>query len=116
MGAPLLVDLVRIVLRKRHYSIRTEQAYVAWIVDYIRFSGLRHPRDLGPVNVSEYLSHLATERGVAASTQNQALSALLFLYKDVLGTPLRMVESVTRAKRSERLPVVFTRDEVRRLL
>jgi integron integrase len=97
-------------------SLRTEQSYVRWIVRYVRHHGTRHPRDLGPEHVEAFLSHLAVERDVAASTQNQALAALLFLYRYVLKTPLPRVEEVVRARKPERLPVVFSRDEVQRVL
>lgn len=109
---PKLLDQVRLVLRARHYSIRTEQAYVAWIRDFILFHGKRHTRELGAPDISAWLSHLATQRRVAASTQNQALSDVLFLYRDVLGVMLDRIENVERAKTPRRLPVVFTRREV----
>jgi integron integrase len=108
---PRLLDQVRLTLRSRHYSIRTEQSYVSWIRDFILFHEKRHPKELDARHVSSWLSHLATDRHVAASTQNQALSAVLFLYRDVLGITLDRVEDVVRAKRPQRLPVVFTRQE-----
>ena len=111
----LLTDLRR-VLRLRHYSVRTEDAYVAWVRRYVRFSGMRHPRELGPTDVTRFLSSLAVERHVAASTQNQALSALLFLYKEVLDVPVGWLSALVRAKRQPRVPVVLTSDEVRRVL
>ncbi|MFL5577427.1 MAG: integron integrase [Gemmatimonadaceae bacterium] len=111
-----LLDAVRRAVRTRHYSPRTEEAYVAWVRRYVRFLGLRHPAELGPAHVARFLSHLALERGVSASTQNQALAALLFLYREVLGAPLPLVEGAARAKRPARLPVVLTRDEVRAVL
>ena len=111
-----LLDQVRDVLRSRHYSIRTEKAYVDWIRRYIFFHGKRHPRDLGAPQLEEFLTALAVERHVAASTQNQALAALLFLYRDVLGMELPWLDDVTRAKRPRRLPVVLSRDEVREVL
>ena len=113
---PRLLDRVREALRIRHYSRRTEQAYVAWIRRYIFFHGKRHPAELGAPEVTRFLSSLAVEGRVAASTQNQALSALLFLYRDVLGVDLPWLDDVVRAKRPARLPVVLTRDEVRALL
>lgn len=123
MGPPpsRLLARVRHALRVRHYSRQTERAYVGWIRRFIRHHGLRHPRDLGARDVSEFLTALATERGVAASTQNQALSALLFLYRDVLApdgleVDLTALEGLVRAKRPARLPVVLTRDEVQALL
>jgi len=116
MDKPKLLDQVRDALRVRHYSLRTEQAYVYWIREFILFHNKQHPDNLGEDAVSRFLSHLATERNVAASTQNQALSGLLFLYEHVLGRPLDLLKNIVRAKRPERLPVVFTRDEVRRIL
>ena len=114
--APKLLDRVREVIRRRHYSYRTEQVYVDWIRRFIYFSGRRHPAGLGAEEVTAFLNHLAGEREVAASTQNQALSAILFLYKDVLEQPLPWLEGIERAKRPARLPTVLTLDEVRRLL
>jgi integron integrase len=98
-----------------HFSIRTEDAYHDWIERFIRFHGIRHPNTMAEPEVNAFLTHLAVERSVAASTQNQALSALLFLYEAVLGTPLNQL-SVVRAARPKRLPVVLTRDEVRSVL
>lgn len=100
----------------RQYSIRTEQAYVDWIKRFIWFNGKRHPRDLGAAEVERFLTHLAVERNVAASTQNQALAAILFLYKAVLGIELPWLNNVQRAKKPQRLPVVLTVENVRRLL
>ena len=113
---PRLLDRVREALRARHYSRRTEEAYIAWIRRYIFFHGKRHPAEMGGPEVTRFLTALAVERRVAASTQNQALSALLFLYRDVLGVELPWLEDVVRAKRPERLPIVLTRDEVRALI
>ena len=113
---PKLLDQVRLHIRTRHYSIRTEEAYIAWIKDFILFHNKRHPDQMGAPEVSSYLSYLATQRHVASATQNQALAALLFLYKEVLGQPLDWIEGVQRAKRSSRLPVVFTKDEVKRVI
>ena len=113
--AKLLVQ-VRDAIRTRHYSIRTEDAYVLWAKQFIVFHGKRHPAEMGEAEVGAFLTHLAVERRVAAATQNQALSALLFLYKVVLGRPLDGVDGVVRAARPGRLPVVFTRDEVRAVL
>ncbi len=115
-GPPRLLDQVRDAIRRRHYSYRTEQSYVQWIKRFIWFSGKRHPRELGAAEVTAFLSHLASERDVAASTQNQALSALLFLYGQVLGVELPWMKGIVRAKRPVRVPVVLTRDEVRALL
>ena len=111
----LLGDLRR-ALRLRHYSRRTEAAYVAWVRRFVRFSGMRHPRELGQVEVTRFLSNLAVDRRVSASTQNQALAALVFLYRDVLDVPIGWLTALVRAKRSARVPVVLTRDEVRRVL
>jgi integron integrase len=111
-----LLDQVRDKLRTLHYSPRTEEAYVGWIKRFIWFHDKRHPREMGPAEVEAFLSSLAIQRGVSASTQNQALCALLFLYKQVLGVELGWVDGVTRAKRPERVPVVLTRQEVARVL
>ncbi len=113
---PRLLDRVRDKIRVKHYSIRTEKAYVDWVRRYVHFHGLRHPEGLGAQEVEAFLTHLAVEGNVAASTQNQAKSALLFLYKEVLGIDLPWLEGVTSAKQSRRLPVVLTRAEVARLL
>ena len=113
---PGLLERVHERCRVRHYSIRTEQAYTAWIWRFIRANGGTHPRRLGKAEVEAFLTRLATDGAVAASTQNQALSALLFLYRDVLGIALPWLEEVVRAKRPRRLPVVLSRDEVVRLL
>jgi len=111
-----LITRVRQAIRVRHYSRRTEEAYVWWVRRYVRFCGLRHPRELGQAEVSRFLSDLAVERHVSASTQNQALSALLFLYGEVLNVPSGWLAALVRAKRPKRIPVVLTRDEVRRVL
>jgi integron integrase len=113
---PRLIDEVRGRLRTKHYSLRTEQAYVGWIRRFILANGKRHPRDMGGPEVERFLSGLAVEGRVAASTQNQALSALLFLYREVLGVELPWMENVVRAKRPQRVPTVLSRDEVQRLL
>ena len=115
-GKPRLLDQLREQIRVRHYSIRTEDVYVKWVRDYVRFHGLRHPAEMGAAEVEQFLSHLAVRRQVSASTQNQALSALLFLYKHVLRIELPWLDDVVRAKRPERLPVVLTREETQRLL
>jgi len=111
-----LLDQVREAIRVRHYSYRTEQQYVAWIRRYILFHGRRHPLDLGGPEVEKFLSHLATERRVAAATQAQALAAVLFLYRCVLKVALPWLGNVVRATRPKRLPVVLSRPEVRRVL
>jgi integron integrase len=113
---PKLLDRVRAVIRTMHYSIRTEEAYVQWIKRFILFHGKRHPLEMGERQVEAFLTHLAVEEDVAASTQNQAMSALLFLYKIVLDRPLQGCIDALRAKRPRRLPVVLTRAEVRAIL
>jgi integron integrase len=113
---PRLLDQVRDRLRAKHYSLRTDEAYLYWIRRFILFHGKKHPRDLGGAEVEAFLSHLATADRVAASTQNQALSALLFLYREVLQSALPWMEGVVRAKRPKRVPVVLTETEVRALL
>ena len=110
---PRLLDRVREAIRARHYSRRTEKAYVAWIRRYILFHGKRHPLEMGGPEVTRFLTSLAVEGHVAGSTQNQALSALLFLYREVLAQELPWLDDIVRAKRTARLPVVLTRDEVR---
>jgi integron integrase len=114
--APRLLEQVRDAIRRRHYSERTEETYVHWIKRFIFFSGKRHPAELGGEEVTAFLNYLARERTVAAATQNQALSALLFLYKEVLGQPLPWLDGLERAKRPARVPSVLTREEVRSLL
>ncbi len=109
---PRLLDRVRESIRARHYSRRTEVAYVHWIRRYIFFHGKRHPAEMGAAELTQFLSTLAVKGKVAASTQNQALSALLFLYRDVLHQELPWLDGVVRAKRPTRLPVVLTREEV----
>ncbi|MGH9867164.1 MAG: integron integrase [Candidatus Polarisedimenticolia bacterium] len=111
-----LLDQVRIALRTRRYSPRTERAYVEWIRRYILYHQKRHPRDMAEHEVNAFLSMLATREHVSASTQNQALSAILFLYRDVLGQDLPWLEEVVRAKKPRRIPVVLSRDEVRALI
>lgn len=113
---PKLLDQVRRVLRLKHYSLRTEESYVDWIRRYILFHEKRHPKDLGAEEIREFLTHLSADRNVSSSTQNQALSALLFLYKEVLGVTLAWVDDYERSKRPQRLPVVLSREEVRTVL
>ena len=113
---PKLLDQVRARIRVKHYSIRTEDQYVFWVRRFIVFHGKRHPRDMGALEVEAFLSDLAVNGGVAAATQNQALSALLFLYREVLEITLPWLDNVTRAKPSQRLPVVLTPAEVRAVL
>ncbi|MDP2026251.1 integron integrase [Sulfuriferula sp.] len=115
-SAPKLLDQVRGKIRLKHYSIRTEQAYVDWIKRFVLHFDKRHPRDLGAPEVEQFLTHLAVNRNVAASTQNQAKSALLFLYKEVLNMDLPWLDNVEQAKAPKRLPVVLTRDEVQAML
>ena len=113
---PRLLTRVRNAIRIRHYSRATEKAYVGWIKRFIFFHGVRHPDEMGEREVMTYLSDLATRQRVSASTQNQAFSALLFLYREVLGRRLEGLEDGVRAKRPVRLPVVLSRDEVRLVL
>ena len=115
-GKPRLLDQVRERIRFLHYSIRTEEAYIGWIRRFILFHGKRHPREMGAPEVEAFLSDLATRGRVTASTQNQALSAILFLYRQVLGIELPWMEGIKRAKRPSRLPVVLTPAEVRSVL
>ena len=115
-AAPRLLDVVRERIRYRHFSYRTEQAYVGWVRRYIGFHGRRHPREMRAPEIESFLNDLANEHNVAASTHNQALSALLFLYGDVLGIELPWLGEIERPKRPSRLPVVLSRDEVRALL
>ena len=113
--APKLLDQLRGKTRLLHYSKRTEEAYVDWATKFILFHGKRHPREMGTAEIAAYLTHLAVERKLAASTQNQAFSAILFLYQQVLEIGLERIEFL-RAQRPERLPVVLAVEEVRALL
>ena len=113
---PKLLDRVRDAVRTRHYSRRTEDAYVGWIRRYIVFHRKTHPAQMGASDISQFLTWLAVDRRVSASTQNQALSALLFLYKQVLALEIGSVPPVVRARTPERLPVVLSRDEVGAIL
>ena len=110
-----LLDQVRDVMRLKHYSLRTERTYCDWIARFIRFHQMRHPGEMREAEMSEFLTHLARSENVSASTQNQALSALLFLYKEVLKQEIGWLQNVERAKKSARLPIVLTRDEVHKL-
>ena len=112
LNKPKLLDQVRDVIRRKHFSIRTEQAYVDWIRRFILFHNKRHPTEMAEQELTEFLTHLARDAHVSASTQNQALSALLFLYTQVLKQEIGWLGNVQRAKRPTRLPVVLTRDEV----
>jgi len=107
-----LLERVRDAIRVKHYSIRTEKAYAGWIKRYILFHGVRHPLEMGATEIEEFLTHLAVKRHVAASTQNQALSALLFLYQEVLRKDLERPLDAVRAKKPKRLPTVMTEEEV----
>jgi integron integrase len=113
---PRFLDLVRAEIRKRHYSYRTEKQYVGWIVRFIQFHDGQHPKSLGGPEVESFLSELATTKNVASATQAQALAAILFLYKRVLDIHLPWLGNVTRARRPKRLPVVLSREEVRKVL
>jgi len=112
---PKLLDQVRNAIRLKNYSYRTEKAYIHWIKRFIFFHDKRHPSEMGPVEVEAFLTHLAVDGNVAASTQNQALSALLFLYNHVLQQPLGYVD-ITWAKKPERLPIVLTQGEVQAII
>ena len=113
---PRLLDVVRNKIRLKHYSLRTEQAYLDWIKRYLRFHAMRHPRDMGAQHVESFLSDLAVNRHVAASTQNQAKSALLFLFREVLAIDLEWLDHVAQARAPTHVPVVLTRDEVKRVV
>lgn len=113
---PKLLDRVRWHLRVKHYSLRTEHAYVDWIRRFILFHRKQHPNDMGEKEIAAFLTSLAIEKHVAASTQNQALSALLFLYQQVLERKLGFLDNIQRVKRPPKIPVVFTRSEVRAVL
>jgi integron integrase len=115
-AAPRLLDRVRQAIRTRHYSYRTEEAYVGWIRRFILFHHKRHPAEMGRHEIERFLTSLAVDRRVAASTQNQALAALLFLYKHVLSSDPGWLSDIVRAKRPQRLPVVLTRREVEALV
>jgi integron integrase len=110
------LDRLRSAIRLRHYSRRTEEAYAGWVRRYVVFHGKRHPSEMGDAEISKFLSYLAEDRQVSASTQNQALNALVFLYKEVLRQPIGSLSGVVRAKRPATLPIVLTKPEVRALL
>lgn len=116
VARPRLMHVVRDAIRRRHYSCRTEETYLHWIRRFILFSGKRHPRELGATEVTAFLNHLVAERHVAAATQNQALAALLFLYKEVLAQPLPWLDGLEHAKQPVRRPTVLTEEEAWRLL
>ena len=109
---PRLLDQMRDVIRRKHHSLRTEEAYIDWTRRFVYFCNLQHPRNCGAVEVQAFLSHLANAGHVAASTQNQARSALLFLYREVLGAELPWLDSIDVAKRPARLPVMRTGERV----
>jgi integron integrase len=113
---PKLLDQVRQALRRRHYSDRTEKAYIHWIKRFVFFHNKRHPLEMGEPEIARFLSSLAIEGRVSTSTQNQALNALLFLYHDVLSKQIGLIDGVVRAKRPQRLPVVLTKDEVKKVI
>jgi integron integrase len=113
---PRLLDQVRDALRVRHYSLRTEASYVQWIKRFILFHQKRHPREMAEPEITAFLTHLAVDKNVAASTQNQALSAILFLYKEVLQLDIGWMDNVVRAKRGVHIPEVLSQEQVRRLL
>ncbi len=112
---PKLLDQVRQAIRTRHYSPKTEESYVHWIKRFIFFHNKRHPAEMDEKEIAQYLSNLASELRVSASTQNQALNAILFLYREVLRKEIGYIDGVVRAKRPHRLPVVLTRQEVKSL-
>jgi integron integrase len=114
--APRLLDHLREALRARHYSLRTEEAYAGWVRRFVLFHGKRHPREMGEREINAFLTDLAIEKKVSASTQTQALSALLFLYREVLELPFPELDRLIRAKRPRRLPTVLTKQEVTQLL
>lgn len=115
-GKPKLIDRLRQELRARHYSRRTEQAYVLWVKRFFFFHGVRHPNEMVEPEINAFLTHLAVKEHVTASTQNQALAALLFLYRHVLGRQIGDLGEVIRARKPRRLPVVLPRDEVKAAL
>ena len=113
---PRLLDCLRDRIRLKHYSIRTEKAYLDWNRRFILFHNKKHPRTMGAPEVEQFLTYLAVNGRVASSTQNQALSAILFMYKEVLKIELSWLNDVTRAKRPEKTPLVFSKNEIRKLL
>jgi integrase len=111
-----ILDQVRALMRMRHYSYETEKRYVYWMRQFFFFHKLRHPKEMGSKEIEAFLTYLAVERNVSASTQNQALAALLFLYREVLKTDLTWLENFTPAKKSKHVPVVLTKEEVNLVL
>ena len=112
---PKLLDQVRDVIRRKHFSLRTERTYCHWIRRFILYHKKRHPLEMGETEITDFLTHLARDGRVAASTQNQALSSILFMYREVFDQKIGWLDGVERAKRPVRLPVVLTRDEARRV-
>ena len=115
MAKSKLIESVKEEIRRRNYSYRTEQAYVGWIIRFVKFSGTRHPAEVGEDEITAFLNYLAVEREVAASTQNQALCALVFLYDHILKIPMPLLKNLERAKKPARLPVVLTPGEVKNI-
>ena len=115
-GKPKLLEQVKQAIRIRHYSDRTEKAYVHWVKRYIFFHNKRHPQEMAEAQIAQFLSSLATQGQVSASTHNQALNALLFLYHEVLSKKIELIDGVIRAKRPQKLAVVLTKDEVRNVI
>jgi integrase len=115
-SAPKLMDQVRETLRFYHYAYNTERSYVEWILKFIRFSGKQHPREMGKLEIERFLSHLAVNRDVAASTQNQAFNAIMFLYKKVLDIPMELDIRAKRASKRKNLPTVLSKDEAELLI
>jgi len=113
---PKLLDQVRAAMRTKHYSFRTEESYVSWIKRFVKFHGLRHPEEMGETEIQQFLNHLAVKEKVAASTQNQALCALIFLYTQVLKREIGELGELIWAKKPKKLPVVFTRSEVKTVI
>ncbi|WP_223671310.1 phage integrase N-terminal SAM-like domain-containing protein [Kangiella shandongensis] len=113
-GSPFLQS-IRYYLRTNHYSYQTEKCYLYWIKDFIRYFRMEHPQNLSDSDVSNYLSFLAVKRNVSKSTQKQALNALAFLYRNIIGNPLGILPGITRSKKPIRLPTVFSREEVSRI-
>jgi len=116
MGERKLLEVVRDSLRTQNYSYRTEKTYINWIRKYILFHKKRHPKEMGEREINQFLTYLAVNRKVAASTQNQALSALLFLYKVILGKEIGWIGNIQRARKPKKIPVVFSREEVKKVL
>ncbi len=116
MSKSPFLDMVSKAIRVRHYSIRTERSYLYWIKYFINFNSKKHPKDMGGEEVAAFLSFLASEKNVAAATQNQALNALVFMYTHVLDQPIGEMKGVVRAKKPKRLPVVLSISEVKSLL